>query len=574
MSLPAGCRRIGALNCCEARTGSRRVGTLSCPDSFDICCPVNGSCSGGVDINATPSCSGQLSIACQTGYGNCGDESHIDGCETNLNTSTEHCGTGCCSMNHITPKCSGGVCNGTCQANYGDCDSDKRTNGCETDLRNTNSHCGTCDTDCNGDVTKSGVCSSKVCNLTACAAGLLNCNRNPSDGCEVNSATDVTNCGACANDCGTSVLHVVTVSCDAGECSYTGGCAAGFADCDGDKSNGCEVNLKADPDNCNACDMKCTAPASGTPVCFDGACDFTCPAMRCGDLCSACCVDGDCPLDPDDKCKNPTCSQPATAGASCGFTEKECVQLECQTQVVCLPGTGECKSQPVSGGTCGATGCCDPPGSMGSCVSGVCGCPLKDCTNFAGACVIGVCRASDGECAGEYSPNGAMCNLADKCMIDTQCSSGTCVGVPKECASPALCKVATCEATTGDCSIVADAPAGAVCSTGDPCVQNETCNGSGACLGTSLPDSTPCSSSSCGSGGVCTSGACVCQPASADLAVADAAINLPDLDGTGAVDLSAPSKGADKSGCSVASSPVEFGWMIFAMFGLRVRRRR
>jgi len=146
-------------------------------------------------------CSAPLAITCDAGFANCGDESFEDGCETNLNTSSAHCGIGCCSINHITPKCSGGICNGLCQTNYADCDNDKRSNGCETDIRNTNQHCGTCGTDCNADVTKSGVCSNKVCNLSTCATGMLNCNRDPADACEVNSMTDVANCGSCSKSC-------------------------------------------------------------------------------------------------------------------------------------------------------------------------------------------------------------------------------------------------------------------------------------------------------------------------------------------------------------------------------------
>jgi hypothetical protein len=58
-----------------------------------------------------------------------------------------------------------------------------------------------------------------------------------------------------------------------------GGCAAGYADCDGNRGNGCEVELASDPAHCGVCGRACesgvactlgycepTELASGVPI--------------------------------------------------------------------------------------------------------------------------------------------------------------------------------------------------------------------------------------------------------------------------------------------------------------------
>ena len=84
------------------------------------------------------------------------------------------------------------------------------------------------------------------------------------DGCEVNLATDVNNCSACNMRC---VLPNAVLACMAGACVVTG-CNVGFANCNGLPADGCEVNTTNDAKNCKQCGMVC--PNGG--ACVNSVC--------------------------------------------------------------------------------------------------------------------------------------------------------------------------------------------------------------------------------------------------------------------------------------------------------------
>ena len=73
-----------------------------------------------------------------------------------------------------------------------------------------------------------------------------------------------------------------------------GGCPAHFADCDGETSNGCEVDLDTTFDHCGSCDRVC--PGFGFmsfgSTCVGGRCDLTCEAPH-----------EDCDGNPDNGCE-------------------------------------------------------------------------------------------------------------------------------------------------------------------------------------------------------------------------------------------------------------------------------
>jgi hypothetical protein len=91
--------------------------------------------------------------------------------------------------------------------------------------------------------------NSNICRVPSC---------NPSTGISYSNASSGTVCGVAPNS---------IQNCDgAGTCGYA--CIAGYADCDGNRGNGCEINLNTDPNNCGACGQACV---SGQ-FCAAGAC--------------------------------------------------------------------------------------------------------------------------------------------------------------------------------------------------------------------------------------------------------------------------------------------------------------
>ncbi len=105
----------------------------------------------------------------------------------------------------------------------------------------------------------------RCCRDPQCAAGFGNCDGDPSNGCET-SLNTVSNCGDCDSICSNPNG---STSCIGGACAPT--CAPGFDDCDGDPSNGCETDLNNDLNNCGGCDNVCP-DAGGSPNCVGGIC--------------------------------------------------------------------------------------------------------------------------------------------------------------------------------------------------------------------------------------------------------------------------------------------------------------
>jgi hypothetical protein len=235
-----------------------------------------GGCGAACSSNHNlPSCSsGNCFANCFTGFADCDGNARVNGCETDVNSDPNSCG-GCsaaCSSNHMaTRTCGGGNCNGACAAGFADCNGNKRNDGCEIDLTTDANNCGACGTTCSSNHMATRTCGSGTCNGT-CASGFLDCNGNKqTDGCEINTLTDPDNCGGCGIVCSSN--HMATRTCSAGVCNGT--CAAGFADCDGNKqANGCEINLGNDPNNCSACGFVCDSSHSLGATCNGASCVY------------------------------------------------------------------------------------------------------------------------------------------------------------------------------------------------------------------------------------------------------------------------------------------------------------
>ncbi len=140
----------------------------------------------------------------------------------------------------------------------------------------------------------------------------------------VNVRTDLRHCGGCDRPCPSRPN--ARPMCLDGICLFD--CAAGFADCDGDPANGCEVNLRSDPSNCGRCGEACGAPDGATATCGRSGCGVACPAEL--SFCGGACVNVQ---------TNPehcgSCGRRCAAGESCRSGA-------CVTPNACVPEGGTC----------------------------------------------------------------------------------------------------------------------------------------------------------------------------------------------------------------------------------------
>jgi hypothetical protein len=283
----------------------------------------------------------------------------------------------------ISGECNDQVCGAECADGFANCDKDN-ANACEVNTRTDLGNCGFCRNVC--DLPHATAeCSAGECRIATdgCEVGYQDCNGDPADGCEVDLKTNKLNCGACNHVC--PDLNG-TPSCQAGLCEIT--CNDGFEDCDDTRNNGCEINLKSSSTNCNACGKKCAADPGYSPYCKDGACGQT--------QCSA--GKGDCNGDPADACETTLTNDVENCGG-CGIK-------------------------------------CEAVNAAVACVNS--------------KCVISSCKADFADCVGGY---------ADGCETNTQTSTSHCGGCGKACTiangapkcDAGSCEVNSCSGTFRDC---------------------------------------------------------------------------------------------------------------------------
>ncbi|MEI8255059.1 MAG: hypothetical protein WCJ30_05240, partial [Deltaproteobacteria bacterium] len=246
---------------------------LGCPSDGGIlhCDVASHRC---VECLGTPEClDGKVCVA-----GHC-----IVGCDTlrpcaagvaccantcaDLQTSLAHCGT-CsttCATAHNTSTRTAGLCAiVACGAGFTNCDANAVT-GCEVDTAADPANCGACGTACSAP-NATPACLAGVCAVGTCNAGFGDCDGTAANGCETNTDSDSRHCGACATACAGAATSLGY--CNAGTCAA---CASGSADCDRLATNGCEALLDGDIANCGACGHACLVP-NATAECLAGAC--------------------------------------------------------------------------------------------------------------------------------------------------------------------------------------------------------------------------------------------------------------------------------------------------------------
>jgi len=130
-------------------------------------------------------------------------------------------------------------------------------NAC-VDVFTDKKNCGVCGRACRDQ----DICMDGRCGPACAGNGTTLCN----DLC-IDLDTDIDNCGACGTECKTLLPNAKGSVCSGGECTLSG-CKTDYADCDKSFSNGCEIYLKNDANNCGSCGKKCP---SGQ-VCYNKKC--------------------------------------------------------------------------------------------------------------------------------------------------------------------------------------------------------------------------------------------------------------------------------------------------------------
>jgi hypothetical protein len=209
------------------------------------------------------------------------------------------------------------------------------------DTSNNVAHCGACNRACNA-TNGAASCVSGACRIT-CNAGFADCNNNTADGCEVNLNTDAANCGGCGMGCSTVNG---TRSCASGACRITFN--TGFANCDNDATDGCETNTNTSVSDCGGCGRVCDLPNTRA-VCTAGACAVGTCASGYGN-CDGNVTNG-CELRLNTTSACGSCTTRCASGQICNGTT-------CTTTVFCLSPqvlcSGACVNTQTDESNCGA----------------------------------------------------------------------------------------------------------------------------------------------------------------------------------------------------------------------------
>ncbi|MSP61389.1 MAG: hypothetical protein EXR72_13790 [Myxococcales bacterium] len=383
------------VNGCETPVGSDLANCGACGAK---CAAINGtaSCLAGICTVAS----------CTAPFTDC-NKSAVDGCEANLASDVNNCkvcGAKCTVANGL-PACASGVCAvASCSANFADCNK-LQADGCEVSLLGDPMSCGGCGKLCPALPNAAPGCTAAMCSLGACNANFGNCDNLPANGCEASVAADVNNCGGCGKKC---VPANGTGACAAGVCNVAT-CVAPFGDCNKLGADGCETNLNSDVNNCKTCGNKCPANG-GQPTCNNGVCGLI-----------GCNIGfADCNLNPLDGCEVSLSSDVKNCGGCGKVCSSNHIDLPaCQIGAcsgACAIGYSDCNKNKASDGceTKDNTGtnCAHSPCAVGAKLMPGCdvrGCVAAICAKDAFCCN----NTWDQTCTGYVA---SVCNIPCTCF--------------------------------------------------------------------------------------------------------------------------------------------------------------
>ncbi|MFH0779952.1 MAG: hypothetical protein V1928_03800 [Parcubacteria group bacterium] len=429
-------------------------------------------------------------VSCKTGKGAC--DPNARGCTIDLLTNNSHCGqcNAKCDIPNVYANCESGACvPSRCKEGFADADNNL-LNGCEINLREDSNNCGEVGHNC-AFTNASSMCVNGMCVPTGCDAGYATCPLSSNvTYCGINLTTDAANCGSCGYNC-ESVYPGMVVTCTDSVCVPTG-CKDGKADCKAAQA-GCETDITNDDNNCNGCGNKCVF-TNGIGVCLLGSCAFVGCEPGYYDLDGL--ASNGCEIDLTKDSNN--CGE---AGHNCAFTNASsmCVNSVC-VPTGCDAGYATCASSsnpaycatylPTDTANCGSCGYnCETvyPGMVVTCADSVCvpvackdgkadckaahaGCETDTTSdvNNCGGCGI-KCDLPNGNSACENSlcvfkgcnPGFADCdlNLINGCEVDLTSNVAFCGRCTKSCSfansgavcTDGVCTPTTCDLWTADC---------------------------------------------------------------------------------------------------------------------------
>ena len=314
-----------------------------------------------------------------------------------------------------------------------------------------------------------------MCPVTTCSAPWATCPTSEFP-CDANLLTDDDNCGGCGVRCGGQRANFSVWSCVDGQCTF--GCVGDFRSCDKDPTNGCEIDTSSDVENCGDCGLKCKSDER----CEKGTCIGPCNDPGAQDYCNGACTN----LQNDDRncgvCGNicdPTGpGKPALhssmfygcGGGKCGVPkcrdqhQRNCnndLSDGCEANVLTTERCGSCDSGCGAGKLCASMNntyyclcadgyeLCTSPNLGRTCERltddpencGGCGhvCPGKKWPHFVPTCNFGVCG---GTCQAGY----ADCDqLSDNgCEVNTRVDNRNCGACGNACSPGQVCSEGQC----------------------------------------------------------------------------------------------------------------------------------